>query len=99
MNYDLSVKARIDLQDIWLYTYENWSVEQADMYVTLLIDEMARHSRNPPLGRDRSQLTTNYKSFQFKSHIVFYREKVNKRKIEIIRILHKSMDIENRLRD
>ncbi len=35
MTYKLSAKASEDIQSIWLYTVENWSLEQADRYVNL----------------------------------------------------------------
>ncbi len=33
--YRLSLRAQSDLEDIWLYTFENWSLEQADLQVAL----------------------------------------------------------------
>ena len=36
--YFLSNKAVEDLSDIWNYTYEVWSEQQADKYYGLLID-------------------------------------------------------------
>ena len=99
MVYHLSIKARNDLQGIWFYSFENWSFEQADRYVSLIISEVERHAANPGHGRDRSSLREGYRSFQVKSHVVFYRTIKEKTEIEVIRVLHKSMDIENRLRD
>jgi len=32
-DYILSVRAEIDLQEIWIYTMEHWSIEQADKYI------------------------------------------------------------------
>ena len=29
-----------DLEEIWLYTLENWSLEQADRYYNLIFDEI-----------------------------------------------------------
>jgi len=34
-----------------------------------------------------------------KSHFIFYRINLKRNKIEIIRILHQQMDVENRLND
>lgn len=99
MNYRLSKKARNDLQGIWLYTIKNWSLEQADIYVRSLLSEMERLAANPRRGRDRSDLRANYKCFQVKSHLIFYQTIARTKEIEIIRILHKQMDIENRLGD
>ncbi|HCT22423.1 MAG TPA: type II toxin-antitoxin system RelE/ParE family toxin, partial [Chitinophagaceae bacterium] len=33
MGYQLSVKAAEDIEQIWLYTVENWSLAQADRYI------------------------------------------------------------------
>ena len=99
MSYDLSNKARSDLHDIWLYTLDKWSLEQADNYINLLYEEIGHLSLNPILGIDRSRYRTGYKSFQVKSHVIFYREHSTEADIEVVRILHKRMDMENRLRD
>ena len=34
--YHLTKKAFEDLSDIWTYTYDNWSEEQADKYYSIL---------------------------------------------------------------
>ena len=39
-SYVISEKAIEDLEKIWIYTYENWSVQQADRYYNLIIDEI-----------------------------------------------------------
>jgi plasmid stabilization system protein ParE len=36
----LSRKAEEDLEEIWLYTLEKWSKEQADRYLNLIFDEI-----------------------------------------------------------
>ena len=38
--YIISEKALEDINNIWIYTAENWSVEQADRYYNLIIDEI-----------------------------------------------------------
>ena len=47
MQYKLSVKAAEDIERIWLYTFENWSIEQADRYVNLIFDEIEYIAANP----------------------------------------------------
>ncbi len=37
LSYRLSPLAKQDLEKIWLYTLEEWSVEQADMYYHTII--------------------------------------------------------------
>jgi len=99
VSYDLSNKARSDLHDIWLYTLKKWSLEQADNYLNLLYEEIEHLSLKPILGIDRSQYRAGYKSFQVKSHVIFFREHSTEADIEVVRVLHKSMDFEKRLRD
>jgi toxin ParE1/3/4 len=38
--YIISEKALEDINNIWIYTAENWSVEQAIRYYNLIIDEI-----------------------------------------------------------
>jgi toxin ParE1/3/4 len=40
MKYVISIEASKDLENIWLYTFENWSQEQADRYFNHNIDEI-----------------------------------------------------------
>ncbi len=39
--YRLSPLAETDLEDIWLYTLETWSLEQADRYLRTLFSAFA----------------------------------------------------------
>ncbi len=98
MDYRISVKASKDIEDIWLYTFKNWSADQANRYVNQLFDEIEYLAENPKSGRDYGHVRKNYRCAKVKSHLIFYRE-VDKDKIEIIRVLHQSMDIPNRLED
>jgi toxin ParE1/3/4 len=99
MSYKISIKAAEDLEDIWLYTFENWSLEQADRYLHLIFDEIEYLSNNPVTGKDFSHIRKNYRASKVKSHIIFYRIVDKQKDIEIIRILHQRMDIENRLNE
>jgi len=99
MAYRISVKAHDDIEKIWLYTFENWSQEQADRYVNLIFDEIEFLANNPNSGRDFSHIRKSYRYTKVKSHIIFYRDTEKQSEIEIIRVLHQQMDIENRLND
>lgn len=99
MNYRISVKAAEDLENIWLYTFDNWSKVQADRYVNLIFEEIEYVAENPLHGKDFSNIRKNYRCSKVKSHLIFYRTVVKQNLIEIIRVLHQSMDIENRLGD
>ncbi len=97
MSYKISVQASEDIANIWLYTFENWSLEQADRYVNLIFDEIEYLVDNPNSGKDFSHIRNNYRCSKVKSHIIFYRLTDKQNNIEIIRVLHQRMDIENRL--
>lgn len=99
MGYKISVKAREDLENIWRYTFEHWSQEQADRYLSLIFDEMEYLAEHPESGRDFGHVRENYRSSKVKSHLIFYRHYDDSKEIEVIRILHQRMDIENRLND
>src|SRR5688572_3523762 len=99
MRYKISVKAAGDIESIWLYTFENWSLEQADRYINLIFDEIEYIAGNHDAGRDYSYVRKNYRCSKVKSHLIFYRLAEKEKAIEIIRVLHERMDIENRLSD
>jgi toxin ParE1/3/4 len=90
-------QAIVDLEEIWLYTFETWSLEQADRYHELIIKEIKFLASRPKYGKDHSHLRKGYRSCKVKSHIIFY--KYSGTEIEIIRILHENMDIPNQLND
>lgn len=99
MKYKISKEALADLEKIWLYTFENWSLEQADRYFSLLMDEMEYIAENPNSGKDYNDIRKDYFRSRVKSHFIFYRINTKKEEVEIIRILHQQMDIKTKLGD
>lgn len=95
--FGISKKALSDLEEIWLYTFKKWSVEQADRYYNLIFDEINYICRNIHAGNSVEHVRKGYRASKVKSHVIFYRALNDT--IEIIRILHERMDIENRLND
>ena len=93
----ISKRAVADLEEIWLYTVEKWSIEQADRYYNLIFDEINYICRNINAGKSMEHVRKGYRASKVKSHFIFYR--VLHDTIEVIRILHERMDIENRLTD
>lgn len=99
MKYKISKEALKDLENIWIYTFENWSVEQADRYYGLLMDEIEYLSENPQSGKDYGHIREGYLKSRVKSHLIFYKVNLSAGIIEVIRILHQQMDIDERLND
>ena len=93
--YIISKKAVIDLEEIWLFTADKWSVGQADRYYLLIFDEIDFICKNIHSGKPIDNIRKGYLATKVKSHLIFYR--VVNDTVEIIRILHERMDIENRL--
>jgi len=94
--YLISEKALEDINNIWIYTAENWSVAQADRYYNLILDEIEYIVQNLEMARDFGKIRKSYKYSKVKSHLIFFKkDKTNE--IEIVRVLHERMDIQNRL--
>jgi len=96
MRYLISEKANQDIENIWLYTYETWSLEQADRYYNLILDEIEFIAKNFETGKPVDYIIKGYRTSLVKSHIIFYK-KSRSNVVEIIRVLHQKMDIVNRI--
>jgi toxin ParE1/3/4 len=88
----LTPRARADLDHIWEYTTQQWSVDQAEAYLLTLDSTMQILRQQPELGRKIDDVRQGYLKFLAASHILIYRIKPDC--IEIMRILHKSSDVE-----
>lgn len=95
--YRLSEQGLNDLNDIWIYTLNKWSKEQADRYYDLIIGEIEFIADNFLTGKSAEQTRKNYRVTKVKSHLIFYR-KIEDDIVEIVRILHQRMDVKNRLK-
>jgi len=96
MKYRISKKAYEDIEMIWLYTFENWSLEQADRYYNLILDEIEYIAENFESSKSVDYIRKGYRASKVKSHIIFFK-KSKGNIVEIIRVLHQRMDIENRI--
>ncbi len=93
--YNLTPVAKEDLQDIWLYTLDQWGEQQADRYLRQLEECCARLVSLPELDKARDDLRSGYRSILEGSHIIIYRHHLDQ--IEIVRVLHQRMDPERHL--
>ncbi len=97
-NYKISVEARNDLEKIWAYTFRTWSIGQADRYINQILEEIEYLSIKPEYGEDFSHVRKGYLKTKVKLHLIFYKVEKGSNFVEIIRILHQQMDIENRIK-
>ena len=93
-NYRISEEVIKDLEQIWLYTFKQWSAEQADRYYNLILDEIVHLSHDFESGRKMDHIKVGYRVAKVKSHLIFCR-KGNDQIVEIVRILHEMMDVPN----
>lgn len=96
-SFNLTNKAVEDLTNIWNYTFEEWSENQADTYYFLLLEMCQDLADNPTIGKSYKDIGIEIFGFKAHRHIIFY-EIISKNEIEIVRILHGRMDIENILK-
>ena len=94
--YIISEKALDDLNKIWIYTAENWSVEQANRYYNLIMDEIEFALENFDTLKDFGSVRKDYRYSKVKSHLVFCKRAGNT-EMEVIRILHERMDLKIKL--
>ena len=95
--YKLTNKAVDDLTQIWNYTTDRWSENQADKYYQMLLDNFNDVANNPDLGKNYNGVIESLLGFRAGQHIIFYRKIDDE--IEIIRILHERMDLKSRIKE
>lgn len=86
----VSKRARSDLIEIWLYSFENWGAAQADRYLDELDAGMRDCGAVPERGRRRDEVRPGYWSILVRRHVAFYT--VTAETVLIQRVLHGSMD-------
>ena len=91
-------KAVDDLTQIWNYTFDEWSENQADIYYHMLLENCNELAYHPDSGKKYSEVTKNLLGFRAGRHIIFYR-RLEGNEIEITRILHEQMDLRSRLKE
>jgi len=91
----LAPKARADLDAIWDHTATQGGIDQAEDYVRALGETMKLIAASPGLGRGIDDIRPGYFRFPAASHVIFYRKAAGT--VEVMRILHKSMDVERSL--
>jgi toxin ParE1/3/4 len=92
----LSSKAKTDLIKIAKYTQLTWGVPQRNDYLKVLDNTFNLLAEDPELGINCDYIRKDYSKYPQASHVIYYKEHKNN-KIFIVRILHKSMDVNSAL--
>jgi len=88
--YLLSPAAERDLENIWLYTRQQWSTEQADLYIEILTNAFRELAHTPRTAPCCDHIRKDYRRFNVVRHMIYFR--VTDLGITIVRILHDRMD-------
>jgi toxin ParE1/3/4 len=83
--------AELDLLDIWDYIADD-SPDRADNFLDRIESKLMTLAQNSGLGRKRSELLPDLRSFPIGNYVVFYQQIEGG--IDVIRLLHGSRDIE-----
>ena len=92
LKYELSRAADRDLDDIYVYTFREFGVLQADVYFESLDVCLAKLAENPLLGVDASNVRAGYRRFVHQRHTLYYRK--IRTGVRILRILGPGMSVE-----
>ncbi|MGZ2259659.1 type II toxin-antitoxin system RelE/ParE family toxin [Roseobacter sp. A03A-229] len=86
--------AEADLEEIWIYTAQEWSGEQAEMYTNDIVDVFEDITAGKKAGRP-ALVREGYLKTLIGKHAIYYQ--IRGEVIAIIRILHQSMDVDRHL--
>jgi toxin ParE1/3/4 len=95
-DYRITRLAQHDLEKIWEYTLHEWSLSQAEKYIDGLLSSFDAIGEGKLQGKAIDSVRKGYRKVLFEKHHVFFRLSQDK-VVEIIRVLHVSMDIERHL--
>lgn len=88
--YLVSVTARSDLDEIWLYIAED-NVDAADKFMRAVTSRFCLLASMPGMGIAREELAARLRSFPVGNYVIFYRR--IEKGVEILRVLHGARDL------
>jgi len=88
-------QARRDIDGIADHTFAAWGAEQEDLYLAVLHEAFDRLAEFPDSGVAREDLAPGLRSLAVGRHVIFYL--LNCDTIEIVRVLHQSIDVSRHL--
>ena len=92
----LTEAAKADLKSIAAYTQRRWGKEQRRIYAKQFDDAFHMLANTLEAGIACDVIKVGYRKFPIGSHVIFYRA-LFETEIEIVRILHKRMDLARQL--
>ncbi len=78
--------AEQDLSDIWKYTAETWSEDQAAVYLSGIGQACSRLAEFPEMARLRMEFSPPVRIFPYQQHVIVYVE--TSEVLDVLRVLH-----------
>ncbi len=88
-NIIIKPRAYLDLKEIYRFSAREFGIIRAQQYIKDFNTATKKLSANPLLGYSYTY-NREYRIYKLVSHLIFYR--ILQNDIEVVRILHKSMD-------
>jgi toxin ParE1/3/4 len=88
--YRLTPAAEDDLEAIWVYTLQQWGVEQGSRYIDFLMAAFAELAQSPKIAPACDHIRPGYRRWRVERHMIYFR--VTNYGIAVIRVLHDRMD-------
>lgn len=89
-NFRLSPNAARSLAAIDKYTTKNFGPQQTVRYLENILERLQFIANHPDTGNQREDIKVGYLSYFVGSHTIYYR--ITKDEIEVIDVLHQSME-------
>jgi toxin ParE1/3/4 len=87
--------AEQDLLDIWLHTFTERGERQADAYLDDLSEVISLLAEQPQIARERTEFSPPVRIHPHAHHLIVYI--ANSGGVNIVRVLHESMDVDEHL--
>lgn len=94
--YFLSQKAKADLKEIGRYTMKKWGAEQRDKYIQAMYKCFEQIAADDSLSTDCSYISKGYRKLYIGRHVIFFKASTDGN-VDIVRVLHQSMDVKLQL--
>ncbi len=87
----ISPLARLDLEEIWQYTHNTWSYNQANKYQDELFNGFELIAKDYLIGKNYHSIKHGYRMIKANHHYIFYVR--NGDTVQIMRVLHEKMEL------
>jgi toxin ParE1/3/4 len=93
---EFTPRALRDIEEIWDYSFDRFGLDKAEVYLRGIERAAATIAKTRAGGIACDEIRSGYRKLSVGSHVLFFRASATR--VLIVRILHRRMDFERRLR-